>query len=85
MPAELGDSREVTCWRNRSRTLSRPLGAAGCTTVTGPIALPTAPIPLNQASRAKSYVPGSAIGGGGARRPRSWTVAPGAIPEGNLS
>jgi hypothetical protein len=44
--------------------------------VTSPSALPVAPRPMNQASRAKSWVPGSAIGIGGASRARRRTIAP---------
>ncbi len=47
------------CRPRRSRSASSPLGFAGLrATSTSPKARPTAPSPLNQASRAKSCVPG---------------------------
>src|SRR3982751_1191489 len=70
--------------RRLVRTLSSPRCCAGWTTVTGPSAFPTAPICLNQASRAKSYVPGSAIGGGGARRALRETTPPGGMSPGEF-
>ncbi len=54
MPAELGGSCDETC---RRRPLAHAIEAfwrRRFTTVIAPIAFPTAPMPLNQASRAKS-------------------------------
>ena len=76
------------CWMWRSswsRSPSRPDGGAGRRTVIGPSALPTAPSPLNQASRAKSWLPGSALGGGGASRARRRSSAPSLSPGGAAS
>ena len=72
------------CRPSRSRSASSPPPGDGSTTSTGPIARPTPPIPWNQASRAKSWLPGSAIGGGGCSRARSRTVAPSPRPGGRV-
>ena len=61
-------------WRpSRSRRASTPPPAAGSMTSTGPMARPTPPMPWNQASRAKSWLPG--------KRHRRWRLEPGAKPD----
>ena len=54
IPAGFRDRRAAMCWRRPVRARSSPCGSAGFVTISGPIALPTAPMPQNQASREKS-------------------------------
>jgi len=68
--------RRRMCWSRRLRSDSIREPSACRITCNGPNDRPDAPRPANQKSRAKSWLPGTVIGGGGISRAFSWTTAP---------